>query len=872
MNETHHVPPRLAQRLLHSFLRADLAEEVEGDLEEKFRATLLVKTPLRAKLNYWYQVINYLRPFAFRKRNALSPNNWDMFQNYFKIASRNLLKQKLYASINIGGLTLGLACFLVILLYVQHEFSYDRFYPNADRLYRVYQRQEGNQFMGTDYFAVTPAKLASVMMEECPEVETATAVQGTSGLLTHEDNHFWQKGIAADANYFRVFGTDFKSGNPATALQDAHSIILTASLANTIFGGNDPIGKTIRYQNGTEDYTVTAVIADPPSNASIKYSFVINLLYSQGYAEEIKKAGWNNNSYYTFLVLNEHAQVASLNEKFKVLLKKYQLPEDYKDYPFKDTYFAQPLTEAYFQTDVNFDLGQKGNRRVVYAYSAVAIIVLLLACVNYMNLAIARSVKRAREVGMRKVVGALRRQLIGQFLGESIFIALFSFVLALGLTVFVLPYFGRVVDRPVEFNLLENTIILPSLFALVLLVGLVSGSYPAFSMSSLRPVDVLKSKMKVNLGGFGLQRFLIVFQFSASIVFIISSIVIYRQLHFMKTKELGYNKEDVVTIQIKDRPLVNRFNSLATEWLQHANVKSVALSTHLPLDISSSTMINRGSDEKENVAIYQCSVEYGYFDVFGIELLAGRNFSRDVPSDATESFILNETAARMLGWSPHDAIGKQIDRDGQKNIIGVVKDFHMLSMHLPIQPLMFRFADGYGRYMSLKINHKDVPATLAHIESVFKKNSQYPFEYQFLTDVYANLYQSEEKLGEVFGFFTVVSILIASMGLFGLAAFLAQQRTKEIGIRKVLGGSVQSILFLLSRDFMGLVVVAFVVAVPLGWFAMNQWLRDFAYRDELAWWTFAVAGLLAGVIAYISIGYQSLKASRANPVESLRSE
>ncbi|MCW5911347.1 MAG: ABC transporter permease [Cyclobacteriaceae bacterium] len=855
------------------FLREELYEEVQGDLEEKFYTDVKSKSVFRAKLNYWFQVFNYLRPFAFRKNRAIHLNQYDMFRNYFRIASRNLLKQKLYSGINIGGLTLGLTCFIVILLYVQHEFSYDRFYPNINRIYRVYQKQTGNVFMGTDYFAVTPAQLAKVMMDELPEVAHATSVQRTSGLLRIEDSSYWQEGIAADAEFFNVFKVPFKEGNPRTALKDGRSIVLTQSLAQNIFGNKNPIGQEFRYQDGEEDFTVTGIIPDPPANASFKYSFIIHLLYSTGYTEEIKRTGWSNNSYYTFFELTEGADATTLEAKFAALLKKYQLPEDYADYSFKDQYFAQSLTDAYFQAGVNFDIGQKGNLKVVYAYSAVALIVLLLACVNYMNLAVARSVKRAREVGLRKVVGAVRRQLIAQFLGESVLIALFSLILAIGLTYTILPYFGRIVERPVEFNLVANPWILPALLALVLVAGLLSGSYPALAMSRLKPVDVLKAKSDVKISGFSLQQFLIVFQFMASVVLIISSVVIYRQLNFMKSKELGYDKENVVTLWLKDRSLREKFQALATQWQQHPGVVATTIASSLPVEISSSTLIKKNPEDKDKLAVYQWSVGSDFTDVFGIELVAGRSFSRDLKSDGEDNFIINETAARALGWTPEEAVGKQFDYNNHPgNIIGVVKDFHMFSMHLPIQPLMIRFSEFHGRFIALKVKPGNIPQTLGFIEQVFKKNSIYPFEYQFMSDEYDKLYNSELKLGEIFGLFTVTSIVIASLGLFGLAAFMAGQRTKEIGIRKVLGASVQNVVFLLSKDFARWVLIAFAIAAPIGWYAMHVWLQDFAYRIGISWWIFALAGLSAFMAAGISIGYQSVKASRANPVDSLRSE
>ncbi len=871
MNKQNIIPPKLATRLLHAFLRTDLAEEVEGDLEEKFYQTVQSKSLFRAKLNYWYEVLNYIRPFAIRKSKSMHLNQFDMFKNYFKISTRSLMKQRLYSLINIGGLTLGLTCFLIILLYVQHEFSYNNFYPDADRIYRVYQKQTGNLFLGTDYFAVTPAQLASVMREEIPEVAHATSIEQTSGLLAVDDQNFWETGMAGDDQFFLVLSMPFISGDPKTALADSKSIVLTRTLAKTIFGDKDPIGQTIRYQE-EDGFHVTAVIEDAPLNSSLQYSFVVNILYNRNYIESLERIGWNNNSFHTFFKLVDGAPQSAVDEKFPALLKKYQLPKDYAEYSFTDEYFSQPISELYFHPNINFDIGIKGNRDSIYLFSIVAFIVLLLACVNYTNLAVARSMKRAREVGLRKVVGAFRRQLIIQFMGESILISLLSLLLAVALTYLTLPFFARMVERPIEINFLSNAISLPALLLLVLIVGFLSGSYPALFMSSLKPVDVLKAKADVKVSGFSLQRSLIILQFAASITLVITSFVIYRQLSFMQKKELGYNKSNVVTIRLRDRSLRDKFQILSTELAQNPTIVASTLSSHLPTNITSSTMISKpGESTKRELAIYQCTVEYGFLDVFGINLSAGRNFNKNSSTDL-ESFLINETAAKALGWTPQEAVGKQIEYDGPKTIIGVVKDFHMYSMHLPILPLMIRGSGNRGSYISIKIAPNNIPETLAFIEKTFKANSPYPFDYQFLDENFNQLYANEMKLGEIFGFFTVVSILIASLGLFGLAAFMCSLRTKEIGIRKVLGASVNGIVLLISKDFVKLVLIAFVVAVPTGWYISHQWLQDFAYKVSIEWWIFAVAGMLVCVIATLSVGYQSLKASLMNPAETLKSE
>ena len=796
-----------------------------------------------------------------------------MFENYTKIAFRNLLRQKLYAGINIGGLAAGLASFIIILLYVQHEFSYDTFYKNADRIYRVYQKQGGNVFLGSDFFGLTPSRLASVMEEEFPEVEVATAMDEKWALLSTEKNNFWERGLAGNNHFFDVFAIPFIQGNPKIALKDSKSIVLTKSLASKIFPNSDPMGQSLKYQNG-ETYFVSGIIADPPTNSSLQYTYVVNILSDYWYGENLKRAKWNNNNIHTFFLLVEGANPSQLTDKFPALLNKYKDPVDYAKYPFKDEYMIQALPTMYMTSGINFDIGLKGNARYVWLFSTVAVIVLLLACVNYMNLAVARSIKRAREVGLRKVVGAVRSQLVGQFLGESVMITFISLGLAVGMTYVLLPVFGEVMERPIELNFFSNTWLLPGLFVLVLLVGIFAGSYPALIMSSLRPAEVLKGKTGNKLSGSILQRSLVILQYFASIVLIIGSIVIYQQLQFMRQKELGYDKDGVITIDMQDHALVTQIDNLKNEWLQYPVIKGVTMSTQLPINVTSSHMVNDeiNDEASDDVAIYECRTDDDFINVFGIELIAGRNFSLKNKSDSAHSYLINERAAKALGWTPQEAIGKEIIDDGPKTIVGVVKDFHIHSLHMPIEPLMIRSYTGYGTFISVKVEKGNEQEAIAILEKTIKKFSPWPFEYQFLDQRFDQLYQSEMKLGEIFGVFTIVSILIASLGLFGLAAFTTGQRTKEIGIRKVLGASAKQVVVLLSKDFIRMVAIAFIVAVPVGWYTMNSWLSDFAYRVNIEWWTFAIAGVLALLIANATISYQSIKASVMNPVDSLKEQ
>jgi putative ABC transport system permease protein len=863
------IPPKLAKQLLLRFLRDDLAEEVQGDLEENFCRTAKEKSFLRARLNYWYQVVNYIRPFALRKTRTTDVTQFDMFQNYFKIGIRNLKRQKLYSFINIGGLCVGLTSFILIALYVQHEFSYDRFYENADRMYRIYQRQVGNIAMGSDYFALTPTKLASVLREEYPIVEHATALSRHSGLLNYEGNHFLESGLWVDPQFFDVFSYPFKHGNPQKSLTEPKSIILTESLSLKIFGPDDPVGKTLIHQSGIQ-FLVTGVLFDPPENASIKFSFLINMMADHWFTDDIERATWNGNSIHTFVVLRNGVDPKELEEKFPDILKKYRDKESYAEYPFEDQYILQNISKIHLQSKVNEDIGVKGNSLYVYIFCLVAIGVLLLACINYMNLAIARSVKRAREVGLRKVSGAIRKQIMGQFLGESTLISFLALLLALGLAYMLLPLFGNLVERPLKFDFIENKFLLPALLLLIVLVGLISGSYPAFVISSLRPIHVLKGKIEGKLSGFRLQRWLMIGQYAVSIALVVCSLVIYLQLRFVKQKELGYNKEHVIAI--RSQGLVNNYDVIKNEWLANPDIIAVTASSDLPTNIGSSTIINYGGGADDDVAIYRWRVDQDFLKVFGIQLIAGRNFEA---SNITENgYIINETAARALGWTPQEAIGNDLNYSGGKSsIIGVVKDFHIHSMHLAIQPLMImpEKIERWG-YVTVKVRPENLTETIAFLERTTKKYSEYPFVYQFLDENYDQLYKSEISLGEIFGFFTILSILIASLGLFGQAAFTSAQRTQEIGIRKVLGASIGNLVFLLTKEYLVLVVLAFLISIPIAWYAMHNWLQTFAYRINLEWWVFASAGLLAFFIANLAIGYQSVKASLMNPVQSLRSE
>lgn len=792
-----------------------------------------------------------------------------MLRNYFKITWRNLLKHKLYAFINVAGLALGLACFIAVFLYVSHEFSYDRHFEHADRIYRVYVHEHsGEKYLGSALYATIPLPLAEAMRDEFPEVLHLTSIEEHPVLLGKERDHYMENGLWVDEHFFNVFSFQFLQGNPETALSHPESIVLTESLAFKLFGSDDPIGKSLTQQvrRDVKTFTVTGVIEDPPENTTFRFSFIAPLRSHIYY-----RNAWDTSNSHTFMVLAEGARSDEVEAKIPDLLKKYQKVSHWTNY-HQDEYLLQPFNEFHLESNVNLDIGLKGNPTHVTIFSVVAVLVLLLACINYMNLAIARSMDRVREVGLRKVVGAARWQLIGQFLGESILLAFIALLVALGLLIFLLPVFAHLVERPIELNLFENKLLLPGLLLLVVMVGMLSGSYPAFFMSALRPVVVLKGKLKKNTSQISFQRILIIGQYAVSIMMMIGCLVIYTQYRFIQQKEIGYDREHIVTIRLHDFPSQEKYRVMKNEWLRNPHIVQVTASTELPINITSNTVINYEEGNTDNpLVIYRTNIDDNFLDVFGIELIAGRDLSQVSNSTSESVVLLNESALQALGWTPEEALGQHIN--GRGTVIGVVKDFQMLSMHHAVEPLMLSMQDkARFEYISVKIRPEDIPGTLAVLENTVKQHSNFPFEYSFLDDAFDQLYKTEVRMGEIIGFFTLLSILIASMGLFGLAAFAAGQRTKEIGIRKVLGASVQGIAGMLSKDFLKMVMLGFLVAIPVAWYAMSQWLQDFAYRIDLEWWMFALAGLLAVVIALLTVSFQSVKAALMNPVKSLRSE
>ncbi|MEZ4699799.1 MAG: ABC transporter permease [Rhodothermales bacterium] len=790
-----------------------------------------------------------------------------MLKNYLKIALRTMAQQKLYSGLNVFGLALGIASFLLIYFFIQFELSHDRFHPGADDVYRIIERQPNNVFMGNDRFAVTPAPLARTLEADFPQVLHATSVANIGVLLGTDDANFMEDGIWADSSFFDVLPFPMLRGDAATALRGPDGMVLSATLAKRLFGEEDPLGQTldVRTWSGVQPFTVSAVMEDVPENAHFTFDFVLPIHANDNYVGSLTR--WTNNSYVTYFRL----QTGSDSEALQTAMPDFVLRHVGAEQAHNYEYIVEALTDIHLYSNANFDLGQSGDIRYVYLFGAIGLVILLLACINYMNLAIARSIKRAREVGLRQAIGARRGQLIVQFISESVLMAFVALVLGILLARYGTPVFGALVDRPIAIAW-DQPLLYPVLLALMIFVGLVSGSYPAFYMAKLRPIQTLKGSVSGGPDRSRLQRMLIVVQYTASIVLIAGSLVIYRQLQYIQNLDVGYNREQVVSLPIYDSGLRQQSDVLIETLRRHPNVRSVTTVSSLPTNIESSNGVQawEGHEGDAELTVYQANVTYDFFDVFEIPIVAGRRFTPDFTSDSLQAIILNETAVAALGWTPETAVGKRFTDDGQ--VIGVMKDFHLHSLHLPIAPMMVRMSGNWYNRVAVRIAPTDIPATLAFITSTLDTFTDYPVEYTFLDDDFDALYRSERRLGQTFSYFTLIAVLIASLGLFGLAAYATERRSKEIGIRKVLGASVSNLVSLLSREFIALVVVAFAVAIPVAYFTMERWLDSFAYRMPLGMGVFLAAGVLAIAIALLTVIYQAVRAALADPVDSLRYE
>jgi putative ABC transport system permease protein len=810
-----------------------------------------------------------------------------MFKNYtvpagLKIAWRNLIKNKVFSFINIAGLSIGISTCFIIMLYVQNELSFDRYNKNADRIVRVVFKANING--GKIFEANVMPPVARTMKSDYPEVQDATRLQQAGApKISYKDKTFNDDQLAfVDPNFFNIFSLPLIEGDVKTALQQPNTVIITKTIAKKYFGNEDALGKTLNLPDNHVVFTVTGVINDVPANSH----FHFDLFGSMNSVDQAKSDSWMESNFFTYLLLKPGADYKILESKLPGMVEKYMGPQIQQGMGMSLNQFItkgnqmgfalQPLTSIHLGSHSNYELSPPGNSTYVYAFGAIAIFMLLIACINFINLSTASASQRGKEVGIRKVIGSGRFQLIRQFLFESAMLVFFALLISVVLVQLALPVFNDLSGKKLSIDF--NIQIVAAYIALGLLVSVIAGLYPAFYLSSFKPIQVLKGKFTSNNKSFGLRSSLVVFQFFVSVALIIGTIVVWQQMKYIQNKNLGYDKDQLLTLT-NSYALGKNEEVFKQEMLQDPRVVNATISSYKPAGPSSGSNALSYPEGHDNAIMrtQEYHVDEQYIPTFEMKLAAGRNFSKEFATDST-AMVINETAARAYGWNTLTGIGKTVirqnsarGRDVPFHIIGVVKDFNFQSLHEPMSPLLMTLGPDWG--LIFKVKTTDMPGLLSVMKSKWAKfNTGVPFEYTFMDDLYNKTYSAEQKTGTILNIFAMLTILVACLGLFGLVTYTAEQRTKEIGIRKVLGASVSQLTQMLSKDFLKLVLIACIVAFPLSWWAMNKWLQSFAYRINISWWIFLIAGMAAIMIALITISFQAIKASLADPVESLRSE
>ena len=792
-----------------------------------------------------------------------------MFKNYLNTALRNLWRNRLFSIINVFGLALGLTVTIIILLYVQNELSYDQFHDNGDRIYRVLRVSQIDN-SGYD-IGVTSGPYGPALVNDFPgTVKDFTRVMPGNGLVTVGERAFIEdKFYFADENFFDVFSYTLAVGDPATALANPNNVILTKEMARKYFGDSDPMGQLLSVDNRYE-FTVSGIMNDPPGRSHIDFDFLaaLSIFQSSGWF-----SNWWNNGMLTYVLIDTPAEVAQVASQSDTFMDKY-FAKDFARTGNRVGITLQPLSEIYFHKDVRYDFALHGDKNSVYIFFAIAIFIMLIACMNYMNLTTARASRRAREIGVRKVLGAFRSRLVFQFLAESFLMTLMAIVAAMAAVELLLPSFNSAFHLTLEVDFFQPQM-LALLGGLLLLVSVLAGSYPAFLLSSFKPVKVLKSRRDHRSADKQIRKGLVVFQFSISVFLIIATLLINEQLSFIRSQTPTLQDEQVVLTRLVSRELFERQEDFANRLKTEGNVLNVSLMSGEPGGFHDA-MAHDIEGKDDPIRLRTVFTDFDYVKTFGLEIVAGRDFSREFGTDKESAVLLNETAVKTLGWSNEEALGKTVSNammdTVKQQVVGIVKDYHYSSLKDKIEPLIIS-QGGWGRMVGIKIKSADLSNTIAGIERHWKDVSpEYPFDFTFWDESFNLLYQQEQTESTLFSIFSFISILIGCLGIFALASFAAEERTREIGIRKVLGASVPGLVQLLSVDFLKLIAIGNLIAWPLAWFAMGRWLENFAYRIDIGIWVFILAGALALLIAMLTVSWQAIKAALSNPVTALRYE
>ncbi|GAB5523462.1 MAG: ABC transporter permease [Roseivirga sp.] len=870
-------PSKTARALLKLFCDQVYHEEVEGDLDELFADNYRRLGRRKANWLYWADVFKHFNWFFFTRRRFkwISQKPLDMWSNYLKVAIRNIFKHKGYSTLNVLGLGVGMACAILILLYSLHELSYDKFHVKADRIVVAHTLIDEE----SDVMSSAPNAFVPYMVREMPEVETGVRIFNRGSyspfVVKYRDNVFQEDRIFhTDSTFFKVFSFPLVQGNPETCLINPKSIVLTEEMASKYFGEEDPMGKLLRIDN-RHDYQVTGVMENQPQNSHIHFDFLVSWTSFTNSFNLNER--WDNASYTSYLLLDENASPEQVESKIPALIDRLENAR------YNPVFTLHPLTDIHLRgLGGAFGLEAQNELRYLYIFGIIGLLILVIASVNYTNLATARAVHRAREIGMRKVLGAYRFNLFSQFMGESLMVVLMAVFMAVVLVILALPAFNQLSGRVftaadlLQFNLVS------AVWVMALLVSMLAGIYPALVLSGFRPLIVLKGSFKSSKGGVFIRRFLVTGQFMISIGLIIGTSVVFSQLDYMQQKELGYNNDNVLMLPLSSS-IMRNYASFKAEMLKESGVLDLTLTSESPTSLNAGySIILKGMDVEKEVFVSGVRTDLDFLDAMQIELVAGsfftetdlKNISRDLEyKDRIFAFVLNEEAVSRFGISPEEAIGMRAYMNGRNGVVrGVVKDFHFASMREKIQPMSFLPERDFNNVL-VRISGQNIESTLSKVQERWRKLApEVPFEYQFMDEEYDNLYNTEQRLSRLFGTFATLAIFIACFGLFGLIAFITAQKAREIGVRKVLGASVGQLVLLLNRGFAGLIFIAFVLATPLAYLLMSGWLQEFEYRTQVGVGPILLSLAMTVLIAFASTSIQSVRAARANPIDALKEE
>ncbi|MCP4723886.1 MAG: FtsX-like permease family protein [bacterium] len=870
MNSINNNPPKFLERIFKKFLLRRTGYCALGDYAEEYHSIAVSKGVLPAIT--WYSLHVFVA--LLRHINFKIYRSRIMIKNYLKVALRNILKNKVYSLINISGLTIGMASCFLIYLFVQHELSYDRYHENAERIYRVIVKDANSNDTG---YVGSPAPLARTLKEKYPEIESAVRFDDfgfkEKTMLKYGEKSFNEdKFFLADPEIFDVFTFKFIKGDPATALDGPDRIVLTEDIAKKYFGDEDPIGKTLVYE-GVRDYIVSAVIENVPENSHFHFDLLCSFKsQSDFYGGRNYDESWGAWNFYTYIMLIDGVDEDYFREKTRTFVKE-QFDDDDSVMEF------QKLTDIYLRSNGRGEIEPVSDIRTVYIFSAIAIIILLIACINFMNLYTANSEARAREVGMRKVIGAYRKQLISQFLGESMIQSFIALPLALLAVIFVLPAFNNIASKNIGMGYLVNAEFLSSILLVTVAVGVISGSYPAFFMSAFTPIKMLRGRFSLKNRNFSLRNILVVIQFTVSVIFIAGTLVVSNQMGYIRNNGLGYNKENIVNVTIFSDETQKNYPLYKDRIMGNPSVLGVTATSFTPSVTNwREGLPFEGRDETNSIGFFRMAGDFNIIDVFEMEIIEGRTFDRNFSTDLFNAHILNEAAVKAIGWDIKEAVGKGFgyqDDEGimKGRVIGVVKDFNFRSLHHQVDPMAVTVLPAFFQYVSIRIDPDNVTTVLEFLENEWNEvNSGYPFEYYFYDEEFDKLYKADSRTEKLFNYFTFLAIFVACLGLFALSSYTVQKRSKEIGIRKVLGANFPKMILLLMKEFLLMIIIANTLAIPAAYYLSDNWLQNFAFKADLNMNIFILSSILTFLIAIITISFQVVRGISANPVKTLRNE